>query len=115
MRVLVVGAGGREHALTWLCARSGRASKLFAAPGNAGMEQLADLVPVAATDAPALAGAVREHQIDLVIVGPDAALEAGVADACAAAGALVFGPTRAAAQIESSKLFAKQLMDEAGI
>jgi phosphoribosylamine---glycine ligase len=98
-----------------MCARSGRASKLFAAPGNAGMEQLADILPIAATDAQALASAVREHQIDLVIVGPDAALEAGVADACAAAGALAFGPTRAAAQIESSKQFAKQLMDDAGI
>jgi phosphoribosylamine--glycine ligase len=115
MRVLVVGAGGREHALTWMCARSGRASKLFAAPGNAGMEQLAEVLAIPATDGQALAGAVREHQIDLVIVGPDAALEAGVADACAAAGALVFGPTQAAARIESSKLFAKQLMDEAGI
>jgi phosphoribosylamine---glycine ligase len=115
MRVLIVGAGGREHALTWMCARSGRASKLFAAPGNAGMEQLAEILPIPATDSQALAGAVREHQLDLVIVGPDAALEAGVADACAAAGALVFGPTQAAARIESSKLFAKQLMDDAGI
>jgi phosphoribosylamine--glycine ligase len=115
MRVLVVGAGGREHALTWLCARSGRASALFAAPGNAGMEELAEILPISATDAQGLAGAVREHQIDLVIVGPDAALEAGVADACQAAGARVFGPSRAAAQIESSKVFAKQLMDEAGI
>jgi phosphoribosylamine--glycine ligase len=115
MRVLVVGAGGREHALTWMCARSGRASQLFAAPGNAGMAELAEILPIAATDAQALAAAVREHQIDLVIVGPDAALEAGVADTCANAGAAVFGPTQAAARIESSKLFAKQLMDEAGI
>ena len=98
-----------------MCARAGRASKLFAAPGNAGMAELAEILPIAATDTTALAGAVREHQLDLVIVGPDAALEAGVADSCAAAGALVFGPTQAAAQIESSKLFAKQLMDEAGI
>ncbi|HET9898393.1 MAG TPA: phosphoribosylamine--glycine ligase [Streptosporangiaceae bacterium] len=115
MRVLVVGSGGREHALTWACARSGRADALFAAPGNAGMAELATTVGVAATDAGGLAEAVRQHRIDLVVVGPDAALAAGVADACAAAGALVFGPTKAAARIESSKVFAKQLMDDAGI
>ncbi len=115
MRVLVVGGGGREHALAWMCARSGRADALFAAPGNAGMAEVAAILDVAATDAGTLAGAVREHRIDFVVVGPDAALEAGVADACAAAGALVFGPTKAAARIESSKVFAKQLMDDAGI
>ncbi|HEX9625098.1 MAG TPA: phosphoribosylamine--glycine ligase [Streptosporangiaceae bacterium] len=115
MRVLVVGAGGREHALASMCALSGRATKLFTAPGNAGMAELAEILPIAATDTDALATAVREHQIDLVIVGPDAALEAGVVDACDAAGAKVFGPTKAAARIESSKVFAKQLMDEAGI
>ncbi|HXS66710.1 MAG TPA: phosphoribosylamine--glycine ligase [Streptosporangiaceae bacterium] len=115
MRVLVVGAGGREHALAWMCGRSGRVSALFAAPGNAGMELLAEILPIGATDPRALADAVREHQIDLVIIGPDAALEAGVADACDEAGARVFGPTKAAARIESSKVFAKQLMDEARI
>lgn len=115
MRVLVVGGGGREHALTWMCARSGRADAIFAAPGNAGMAEHASVLDIAATDAQALADAVRQHRIDLVIIGPDAALAAGVADACAAAGALVFGPTRAAARIESSKVFAKQLMDDAGI
>lgn len=115
MRVFVVGGGGREHALTWMCARSGRADALFAAPGNAGMAEHATVLDIAATDAQALADAVRQYRIDLVIIGPDAALAAGVADACAAAGALAFGPTRAAARIESSKVFAKQLMDEAGI
>jgi phosphoribosylamine---glycine ligase len=115
MQVLVVGGGGREHALTWMCARSGRADALFAAPGNAGMAEHATILDIAATDAQALAGAVRQHRIDFVIIGPDAALEAGVADACAGAGASVFGPTRAAARIESSKVFAKQLMDDAGI
>ncbi len=115
MRILVVGGGGREHALTWMCARSGRADALFAAPGNAGIAEHATIWDIAATDAQALARAVRKHQVDLVIIGPDAALEAGVADACAAAGALVFGPTRAAARIESSKSFAKQLMDDARI
>lgn len=115
MHVLVVGGGGREHALTWMVARSGRAGALFAAPGNAGMAEQATLLEIGATDVQAIVAAVREHRIDLVIVGPDAALEAGVADACADAGALVFGPTRAAARIESSKLFAKRLMDQAGI
>jgi phosphoribosylamine---glycine ligase len=115
MRILVVGGGGREHALTWMCARSGRADALFAAPGNAGMAEHATLLGIAATDAQALADAVRQHRIDFVIIGPDAALEAGVADTCAAAGALVFGPTRAAARIESSKVFAKQLMDDVRI
>jgi phosphoribosylamine---glycine ligase len=115
MRVLVVGSGGREHALTWMCARSGRADAIFAAPGNAGMAEHASVLDIAATDVGALADAVRQHRIDLVIIGPDAALAAGVADACAAAGTLVFGPTRAAARIESSKSFAKQLMDDAAI
>jgi phosphoribosylamine---glycine ligase len=115
MRVLVAGSGGREHALTWMCERSGRVDALFCAPGNAGMAEHATVLDIAATDAQALAGAVRQHGIDLVIVGPDAALAAGVADACIAAGASVFGPTQAAARIESSKLFAKRLMDDAGI
>jgi len=98
-----------------MCQRSGRVDALFCAPGNAGMAEHATVLDIAATDAPALAGAVRQHRIDLVIIGPDAALEAGAADACAAAGASVFGPTRAAARIESSKVFAKRLMADARI
>jgi phosphoribosylamine--glycine ligase len=98
-----------------MCARSGRAGAIFAAPGNAGIAEHATILDIAATDARGLADAVRQHRIDLVIIGPDAALEAGVADACASAGALAFGPTRAAARIESSKVFAKRLMDDAKI
>jgi phosphoribosylamine--glycine ligase len=115
MRVLVVGSGGREHALAWACARHESGPEIICAPGNAGTAQLGSNVAVAVTDGPAVARLAREREVDLVIVGPDAALAAGVADACREAGVPVFGPSAAAAKIEWSKTHAKQVMDRAGV
>lgn len=110
MRILIVGSGGREHALAWKVAQSPRVSHLYVAPGNAGTSQLAENVPLQADDIPALVSFANEKNIDLVIVGPETPLAAGLADALGAAGRRVFGPSRAAAQIESSKAFAKSFM-----
>lgn len=114
-RVLIVGSGGREHALAWACRRDTPGVAIIVAPGNAGTADLAENVPVDVTDASAIARIASERAVDVVIIGPDAAAAAGVADACTARGVLVFGPTAAAARIESSKTFAKQVMDAAGI
>jgi phosphoribosylamine---glycine ligase len=115
MKVLLVGSGGREHALAWKIAQSPLLTELLIAPGNPGMARLGRIVPVDANHIPLLVDVARREHIDLVVVGPEAPLAAGLADACLAAGLRVFGPTAAAAQIESSKIFSKQLMDEAGI
>jgi phosphoribosylamine--glycine ligase len=115
MRVLVVGAGGREHALAWACARHASAPEIICAPGNAGTAQVGTNVPVNVVDGPAVARLGQERDVDLVVIGPDAALAAGVADACRAAGLTVFGPSAAAAKIEWSKTHAKQVMDGAGV
>lgn len=115
MRILVVGSGGREHALAWWCARGRDDVELIVAPGNGGTAEIAENVPLDVTDAADVARLARERDVDLVVIGPDAAAAAGVADACIADGIAVFGPTAAAARIESSKSFAKSLMDEAGI
>jgi phosphoribosylamine---glycine ligase len=104
MRVLVVGRGAREHALVWRLAQSPDVA-LFCAPGNAGTATLSESVPIKETDTAALAAFGRENRIDLVVVGPEAPLAAGLADALEAAGLTVLGPSRAAAEIESSKAF----------
>src|SRR2546428_12388853 len=109
LKVLVVGSGGREHALAWRLVQSGGA-KAYAAPGNPGIASIATCLPVAPTDAPALASITADLSIDLTVVGPEAPLAAGLVDAFAARGLKVFGPTAAAAQIEASKAFAKSLM-----
>jgi phosphoribosylamine--glycine ligase len=114
-RVLIVGSGGREHALAWACRRDSSDVAVIVAPGNGGTSEIAENLAVDVTDAPAVARLAVEREVDLVIIGPDAAAAAGVADACAARGILVFGPTAAAARIESSKTYAKQVMDSAGI
>ena len=114
MRVLVVGSGGREHALAWAIAGHGGV-ELLCAPGNGGTACLAENVAVVADDVAAQVRLAAERGVDLVVIGPDAAVAAGLADACAAAGIPVFGPTAAAGRIESSKAFAKELMDAAGI
>jgi phosphoribosylamine---glycine ligase len=115
VRVLVVGSGGREHALAWKALQSPLTRTVFCAPGNAATGAVAVNVDVQATDAAALAALVGQRDIDLTIVGPDAAVAAGVADAIAATGRLVFGPSVAAGRIEGSKSFAKELMRRAGV
>jgi len=114
MRVLVVGGGGREHALVHSFASSKLATQIFCAPGNAGIAQEADCVPIAADDLDALFTFARTEQIDLTVVGPEAPLVAGIADLFADAGLAVFGPSKAGALLEGSKIFAKQIMGEAG-
>ena len=115
MRVLVVGSGGREHALCWALAASPLLTQLWCAPGNPGIAELAACVPIGATDIPALVGFARENAVDLVVPGPEAPLVAGLADALDAAGIACCGPTQAAARLEGSKSFAKEVCDAAGI
>jgi len=110
MKILVIGSGGREHALTWKIAQSPKVTKIFCAPGNAGMAMLAECVDIQPTNAAALVNFAKKSGIDFAVIGPDAALEAGVADAFAAVNIPAFGPTRAAAIIEYSKVFSKQFM-----
>jgi phosphoribosylamine---glycine ligase len=114
MRVLVVGRGAREHALIWRLAQSPEAA-LFCAPGNAGTSQLSETVGVSETDSAGLVRFAQQNQIDLVVVGPEAPLATGLADALCEARLPVFGPNRAAAEIESSKAFAKTLMRREGV
>ncbi len=114
MKVLVVGSGGREHALLWKAAQSPLVSKLYAAPGNPGMAALAELVPWDG-DLRALADWAEREGIDLTLVGPEAPLVEGIADLFAERGLKVFGPTQKAAMIEGSKAFAKRLMERYGI
>lgn len=115
MRILVVGSGGREHALVWKIAQSPLVTELFCAPGNPGMARLARRLPIRADDLDGLVREVRSLRIDLVVVGPEAPLVAGLADRLAADAVAVFGPTAAAARIEGSKAFAKEVMLAAGI
>jgi phosphoribosylamine--glycine ligase len=115
MRVLLVGGGGREHALASGIAGSPLLDKLFCAPGNAGIATLAECVPIAAEDVIALVGFASTNAIDLVVVGPEAPLTLGLADACAEANIACFGPSAAAAQLEGSKTFTKQVADAAGV
>lgn len=110
MRVLVVGAGGREHALVWKLAQSARVDQVYCAPGNAGIAQIAELVPIGVDDLTRLARFARDQAIDLTVVGPESPLALGIADQFADAGLRLFGPTRQAAQLESSKAFAKDLL-----
>lgn len=115
MRVLLVGSGGREHALAWRLAASPELTELHAAPGNPGIASLATCHPVAADDGDGLLGLARSLASDLVVVGPEAPLVAGIADVLRHAGIAVYGPSRAAARIEGSKLFAKDVMAAAGV
>ncbi|MCI0396525.1 MAG: phosphoribosylamine--glycine ligase [Chloroflexi bacterium] len=113
--ILVVGSGGREHALAWALARSPRVGQIYVAPGNAGTAEVAGNVPIGSEDIPALLTFAREKAIGLTVVGPEAPLAAGIVDAFQAAGLPIFGPGRAAAQVEASKAFAKAFMRRQGI
>jgi phosphoribosylamine--glycine ligase len=115
VRVLVIGSGGREHALTRALARDGGVTGLHAAPGNPGIARLAEIHDVAAADPASVTALAARTGADLVVIGPEAPLVAGVADAVRAAGVACFGPSQAAAAIEGSKSFAKHVMSAAGI
>ncbi len=115
MKILIIGSGGREHALAWKLKRSPRVSAIFCAPGNAGIAQIATCVPIKVTDHDALLKFARDERIGLTVVGPDDVLAAGIVDLFEANGLRIFGPTKAAAQLESSKVFAKEFMHRHGI
>ncbi len=115
MKVLVVGNGGREHALAWKLGQSPKVKKVFVAPGNAGTAQDAENVDLAATDIPGLIQFAKDQSIDLTVIGPEAPLVAGLADAMDAEGLKVFGPSQAAAELEGSKVFCKNLLHTANI
>jgi phosphoribosylamine--glycine ligase len=115
MRVLVIGSGAREHALTWKLAQSQRVTHLYAAPGNPGMAALAECVPLSSTQLTELADFAARAAIDLTVVGPEVPLVAGTADIFRQRGLPIFGPGAAGAALEGSKAFAKELMQEAGI
>lgn len=110
MKVLVVGSGGREHAIVWALSKSPRVTEIFCAPGNAGIAQQATCVSIAATDVDGMVAWARDHQIDLVVVAPDDPLALGMVDALENAGIRAFGPHKNAAIIEASKAFSKELM-----
>lgn len=115
MKLLVVGSGGREHALCWALRRDRPDATLWCAPGNPGTASLATNLPASATDIPAITALADHHDVDLVVVGPEAPLAAGLADALRARGRRVFGPIASAARIEASKAFAKEVMASAGV
>ncbi len=115
MRILVVGSGGREHALTWKLIDSPQVSKIFVAPGNAGTASIAENVDVSATDLQGLVSLALQKRIDLVVVGPEVPLAMGLVDAMHDSGVPAFGPTQAAARLEYSKAFAHEIMDKCGV
>jgi phosphoribosylamine---glycine ligase len=116
VRVLLIGGGGREHAIGWALARSPKVTELISLPGNPGLAELGAVVEgVSATDVGAVAALARVHSVDLVVVGPEAPLAAGLVDAISRLDIPVFGPTRSAARLESSKAFAKDVMVRAGV
>lgn len=112
MKILIIGGGGREHALAWKISQSPSVTKLYCAPGNPGIASLAELVPIAVNDVEALLLFVAEHSIDLTVVGPELPLTLGIVDRFEEKGFKIFGPNRAASQIESSKVFSKKLMQK---
>ena len=114
-KVLIVGGGGREHALAWKLNQSPKVSQIYVAPGNGGTQKVAENLPIAATDIDKLIIFAKANKIDLTVVGPDDPLALGIVDAFQAEGLSIFGPTQAAAKIESSKVFSKHLMANTGI
>ncbi len=112
MKVLVIGSGGREHALVWKLKQSSRVSEIFCAPGNAGVAAMAKCVAIDASDVKKLLKFARDNKIDLTVVGPEAPLTLGVVDQFEKAGLRIFGPSQKAAAMEGSKVFSKNLMRE---
>src|SRR5713101_7330804 len=110
MKVLVIGGGGREHALVWKIRQSPRVTRLYCAPGNPGIGELAELAPLPPDDVHGLRHFAEQERIDLTVVGPEVPLSLGLVDEFEANGLRVFGPNRQAAQLEASKTFAKELM-----
>src|SRR5580698_11307091 len=115
MNILVVGSGGREHALVWKIAQSPLMRRLVCAPGNPGIAKLAEIRAVGPTDVAGQVALAREIAADLVVIGPESAVAAGLADALAEAGIACFGPTAAAGRLESSKAFTKAFCDRHGL
>ena len=115
LRILVVGGGGREHALVWKLAQSPRAGKIYCAPGNAGIARAAECVSISSSDLTALANFAQQERIDLTVVGPELPLARGIVDIFLARGLRIFGPTRGAALLESSKVWCKELLAKYGI
>jgi len=115
MKVLVIGSGGREHALVWKLKQSTRVTEIFCAPGNAGISQIAKCIALSSDDVEGLLDFAKKNQVDLTIVGPEAPLTEGIVDIFEAAGLRIFGPSRAAAQMEGSKAFSKNLMEKYNI
>jgi phosphoribosylamine--glycine ligase len=115
MKILVIGSGGREHALVWKIAQSRKAGKIYCAPGNGGIADIAECVDIPAADIAGLLAFAKEHTIDLTVAGPEAPLAAGIVDAFDEEGLVIFGPDQAAARLEGSKVFAKEFMHRHGI
>ena len=115
MKVLVVGGGGREHALVWKINQSPLVEKIYCAPGNAGIKQIAECVNISAMDIDALLSFASKHRIDLTIVGPEAPLVEGIVDRFESQGLPIFGPTQRAAELEGSKAFTKYLLKKYNI
>ena len=115
MRVLVVGGGGREHAICWKLKQDHPELELFCAPGNGGIAAIATVIPIKVTEIDLLLGFAKQERIDLTIIGPELPLSLGIVDLFQEAGLKVFGPTRRAAEIETSKAFAKDFMARHGI
>lgn len=115
MRILVIGSGGREHALSWKIAQSPKCEKLYCAPGNGGISESAELVDIRADDISGLLNFAKEKSIGLTVVGPEGPLAAGIVDRFNAAGLRIFGPSKAAARLEASKIFSKELMKRLGV
>jgi phosphoribosylamine--glycine ligase len=115
MKVLVVGGGGREHALAWKIRQSPRVERVFVAPGNAGTAVEAENVPIADVDVPKLVAFAKQNEIDLTVIGPEASLAAGIVDALGEAGIRAFGPGKQAAELEASKVFCKNLLRHADV
>jgi len=112
MKILVIGGGGREHTLIWKLNQSSRVKKIYCAPGNAGINQLSECVPISALDIQGLLQFADKKRIDLTVVGPEAPLVEGIVDTFQAQGLTIFGPSQKAAALEGSKIFSKYFMDK---